>query len=137
MKVFVITQGIYSDHSIRAVSLDADEAERICALINANDYYDPCEIEVYDTDEIKVDSAEKVLERFWIVVGYKTGKIYCCSSGTLVLGEYNDIKVKRRGWQSESTIHIVATFPKGTTQTHAKKVMLDRIAKFKAERAGL
>lgn len=136
MKVFVITQGIYSDYCIRAVSLDADEAERISALINANDYYDPCEIEVYDTDEIKVESAEKVLECFWMVVGYKTGEIYCCNSGVLVLGEHNEIKVER-GYRDESVIRITATFPKGTTQTHAKKVMLDRIAKFKAERAGL
>lgn len=136
MKVYLITSGEYSDYQIEAVSLDEKEAERICGMLNKNRYCDTCDIEIYDTDEVKVDSNEEVLDRFWMQVGYKTGKMYCYDSPVAVLGENNEIKVKY-GYSNESRIEITATFPKGTTRAKAKKIMLDRVAKFKAERAGV
>lgn len=134
MKVYLITSGEYSDYHIDAVSLDEKEAERICGMLNKNRYCDTCDIEIYDTDEVKVDSNEEILDRFWMQVGYKTGKMYCYDSPVTVLGENNEIKVDR-GYPHESRINITATLPKGTTEDKAKKIMFDRIAKFKAERA--
>lgn len=65
MKVFIITQGEYSDYGIRAVSLDKDDAERKCATLNRNircgEY---CEIEEYDTGDIVVETDDEVKRRF-------------------------------------------------------------------------
>lgn len=49
MKVYVITQGIYSDYQICAVTLDKQEAERLARI-----YRDGCDlgrVEEYDTDD--------------------------------------------------------------------------------------
>lgn len=136
MKVYLITSGEYSDYHVDAVSLDEKEAERICGFLNKNRYYNTCNIEEYDTDEIKVDSNEEVLDRFWMEVGYKTGEVYCYDPPVTVLGENNEIKVER-GYPNESRINITATLPKGTTENKARKIMFDRIAKFKSERADI
>ena len=57
MKVYVITSGCYSDYKIRAVSLDRNEAEKICATFNnkvvRRGYGDICEIEEYDTENVE------------------------------------------------------------------------------------
>lgn len=49
MKVYVITQGSYSDYHICAVTLDNKEAERLKKIYN--DPGDIAYVEVYDTDE--------------------------------------------------------------------------------------
>lgn len=53
MKVYVITQGCYSDYHICAVTLDKDKAERLQKMYSAKDSYysDNTEIEEYDTDD--------------------------------------------------------------------------------------
>lgn len=141
MKVYIITQGEYSDYSIRAVSLDKDDAERKCALLNRNarcgEY---CEIEEYNTDDMMVETAEEVKKKFEMSVYEKTGDIIYFSEICLIIGDEN--KVKRTNGARcfggiEWYIDVTATFPKDTTEEQAKKIMLDRVAKFKAERAGL
>lgn len=136
MKVYLITSREYSDYRVDAVTLDEKEAERICGMLNKNRYYDTCNIEEYDTEEVKVDSAEELLERFLMKVGYKTGELYHYDSHVTVLGENNKITVEH-DYYPENIITITATFPKGTTDDKAKKIMFDRIAKFKAERANI
>lgn len=143
MKVFIITGGggEYSDYSIRAVSLDKDDAERKCALLNRNvGYGDYCEIEEYDTDDMTVDTAEEVKKKFEMRVYEKTGDIIYFSEICLTISDEN--KVKRTNGARyfggiEWYIDVTATFPKDTTEEQAKKIMLDRVAKFKAERSGL
>lgn len=139
MKVYVITQGGYSDYSIRAVSLDKDDAERKCAILNRNvrngDY---CEIEEYDTDDMVVETTEEVKRKFEMSVDARTGEVTWFSG--LYLTFDNDNRVyfyKKYDFVSDKRIEAVATLPSDTTEEQAKKIMLDRVAKFKAERAGL
>lgn len=49
MKVYVITQGSYSDYHICAVTLDEQEAERLAKIYT--DSMDTAGVEVWDTDE--------------------------------------------------------------------------------------
>lgn len=141
MKVFIITQGEYSDYCIRAVSLDKDDAERKCALLNRNvSCGEYCEVEEYDTDDMTVDTAEEVKKKFEMSVCEETGDIIYFSEICLIIGDEN--KVKRTNGARcfggiEWCIDVTATFPKDTTKEQVKKIMLDRVAKFKAERAGL
>ena len=136
MKVYVITSGIYSDYGIEAVSLDKDDAERKCATLNNQRNDDFCEIEEYDTEDVKVESDKELKSRFKMIVGYKNGNIYMFDGGGyLVLNDINKIEVKR--YMGEDRIYSTATLPRGTKPEKAKKIMLDRIAKFKAERTGI
>ena len=139
MKVFIITQGEYSDYSIRAVSLDKDDAKRKCAMLNRNVRYgDYCEVEEYDTDDMTVDTAEEVKKKFEMSVDGKTGEITWFSELYLTLEDYNSVGFyKEYDFVSDKHIKVVAALPTSTTEEQAKKIMLDRVAKFKAERAGL
>lgn len=141
MKVYVITQGEYSDYGIRSVSLDKDDAERKCALLNRDarcgEY---CEMEEYDTEDMVVDTDEEVKKKFEMSIHEKTGDIVCFSEICLIIGGEN--KVSRTNGAKcfggiEWYIVVTATLPKDTTEEQAKKIMLDRVVKFKAERAGL
>lgn len=135
MKVYVITSGEYSDYRINAVSLDYEDAERKCAVINDGRTRDFCEIKEYDTDDIKGESPNELKTQFKMTLNYiDNGEMYF-DGGHLTLNDINTIKVKR--FQNHNRIEIIATFPKGTESEKAKKIMLDRIAKFKAERAGI
>lgn len=49
MKVYVITQGSYSDYHICAVATDPEKAEKLAKLYS--DSYDSAEVEEYDTEE--------------------------------------------------------------------------------------
>ena len=137
MKVYVITSGEYSDYHIDAVSDRLDEAEKICGFLNSKRQYDFCEIEEFDTDEIKVNSTEDVKQRFDMKVGYSSGRIYWFDSPVYALGDMSDIKVRRNCRSGELEIDVIAVLPKGTDKETAKKIMLDRVAKFKAKRAGI
>lgn len=138
MKVYVITSGQYSDYQINSVALDLEDAERKCAILNdKKDRYSDmvCRIERYDTEDIKVDAKSQVKSVFWMGVDYVDSRIVYFDSGHLTFEDINEIKVKR--YPGEKRIEITATLPKDTPDDKAKKIMLDRIAKFKAERQGI
>lgn len=136
MKVYVITQGEYSDYYIRAVSLDKDDAERKCALLNRNARCDEyCEIEEYDTEDMVVDTNEGVKKKFYMSTSYDEDRAIWLSESYLTFDEENRVWLTKGC--CENIIRCIATLPSDTTEEQAKKIMLDRIAKFKAERAGL
>lgn len=139
MKVYVITQGEYSDYCIRAVSLDKNDAEKKCALLNRDVMCDEyCEIEEYDTDDMVVDTGEEVKKRFEMSVNCKTGEISWFAETYLTFNDDNRVYFsKEYDFFSDKYIEAVATLPTDTTEEQAKKIMLDRVAKFKAEKAGL
>lgn len=141
MKVFLITQGEYSDYGIRAVSLDKEDAERKCALLNKNVYCgEYCEIEEYDTDDLKVDTDEEVKKRFEMCIRERTGEIKWFIESYLTFENIDKVHyVKKDCFDCGEgrRIEAVATLPTDTTEEQAKKIILDRVAKFKAERAGL
>lgn len=136
MKVYVITQGGYSDYSIRAVSLDKDDAERKCAILNRNvrngDY---CEMEEYDTEDMVVETNEEVKRRFELTVYRETMETVWPIESHLTFENIN--KIQNSAYKTNGCIDIIATLQKDTAEEQAKKIMLDRVAKFKAERAGL
>lgn len=141
MTVYVITQGEYSDYSIRAVSLDKKDAERKCALLNREarcaEY---CEIEEYETEDITIDTNEEVKKRFEMTVCQNTGEIRWYEESYLTFDDENKIYFSKTDCfkcGSDKHISIVATLPTSTTKEQEKKIMLDRVAKFKAERARL
>lgn len=136
MKVYVITSGEYSDYCIRTVALSREKAEQICAMLNSQkrDCSDAATIEEYDTDELQCDANEDVGLCYEAEFNYKT-------LGNTYWGEpfysfaRNEIKRELLGHGYE--IQIAATFPKDMPQEKARKIMKDRVAKWKAEQEGL
>lgn len=136
MKVYVITSGEYSDYCIRTVALSREKAEQICAMLNSQkrDCSDAATIEEYDTDEIQCDANEDVGLCYEAAFNYKTLKnIYF--DEPFYSFTRNEIKREISGHGYE--IIIAATFPKDMPQEKARKIVKDRVAKWKAEQEGL
>lgn len=136
MKVYVITSGEYSDYCIRTVALSREKAEQICAMLNSQkrDCSDAATIEEYDTDELQCDANEDVGLCYEAVFNYKTLKNIYFDEPFYSFAR-NEIKRGISGHGYE--ILIAATFPKDMPQEKARKIMKDRVAKWKAEQEGL
>ena len=136
MKVYVITSGEYSDYSILAVSLSREKAELICAMLNSTKRYysDVATIEEYDTDELQCDANEDVGLCYEAAFNYKTLKNIYFDEPFYSFAR-NEIKREISGHGYE--IIIAATFPKDMPQEKARKIMKDRVSKWKAEQEGL
>ena len=118
MKVYVVTQGSYSDYHISGVAIDRETAE----LIKARGYDDP-EIEEYDTDDFTPLKDRKPYR-----VGIpKAGAI----SVKLIEGlPYAPGKVFEYKWG-----HYVNVYAKD--EDHALKIAFDKVAEYKAEKKGV
>ena len=136
MKVYVITSGEYSSYGIRAVALSQEKAELICAMLNSEKRYycDVATIEEYDTDELQCDANEDVGLCYEAAFNYKTLKNIYFDEPFYSFAR-NEIKREISGHGYE--IIIAATFPKDMPQEKARKIMKDRVAKWKAEQEGL
>ena len=60
MKVWIVTQGVYSDYGIIGVFLDPKMAEVFCAVKHDADDYDNIRIEEYNTDDYYVTTRPEV-----------------------------------------------------------------------------
>lgn len=131
MKVYVITNGVYSDYHICGVALDYETAEKIRAYTSTR--YDESQIEEYDTD-------------IWTDI-LRNGNLYYVSSTNGVIDfvgiirepEFNGLrrnKVEKYVHPiSNRTIHTVYVIAKN--EDHAKKIASDLFAKYEAEKNGL
>ena len=136
MKVYVITSGEYSSYGIRAVALSQEKAELICAMLNSEKRYycDVATIEEYDTDELQCDANEDVGLCYEAAFNYKTLKNIYFDEPFYSFAR-NEIKRGISGHGYE--ILIAATFPKDRPLAKARKIMKDRVSKWKAEQEGL
>lgn len=136
MKVYVIASGEYSDYYINAVALTRENAEQICAMLNSpkRHYSDVATIEEYDTDEIQCGVNEDVGLCYEAKFNYKTLE-------NIYWGEpfysFARNEIKRGLLDHRYEILIAATFPRDMPQEKVRKIMKDRVVKWKAEREGL
>lgn len=131
MKVYVITSGEYSDYCILAVALSGEKAEQICAMLNGSNGYcsDTATIEEYDTDEIQCETNKDVGLCYEAGFNYKTlENIYWCEP----FYSFGRNEIKRGTLNHGYGILITATFPKDMPQEKVRKIMCDRVAKWKA-----
>ena len=110
MKVYVITQGCYSNYHICAVTLDAQEAERLKKIYS--DSYDEADVEEWDTDDHK----DMLCGRNpYVVHFYKNGSTtvrmdWACEGQfqpDVILSKYEDI-VRLYAADSEAAVKIAA-----------------------------
>lgn len=133
MKVYVIISGEYSDYQINAVTLSKEKAEQICAMLNGSNGYrsDTAIIEEYDTDEIQCETNEDVGLCYEAAFNYKTlENMYWCDP----FYSFGRNEIGKSLTHDGRMILISATFPKDMPQEKVRKIMCDRVAKWKAEK---
>lgn len=118
-KVYVITQGEYSDYGIVAVTLDEKQAETL-RIINSREY-EPCNIEIYDTDDYKVEISEDY--RPWYKVHILNGEVI----GIRSFNENPNQKFQRIKEYDDFFICVRAK-----DEEQAKKIAFDKLAQWKA-----
>ena len=124
MKVYVITEGSYSDYHIVGVTLDRDKAERAAKLaVGACGYPDIEEWETDEVDLIKDGSAYDVT-----LFSNRTVEVRKCS--WINLGEINKVTKSWRGTAYRVT--VIAE-----NDMIARKIGFDLIAMEKAREEGL
>lgn len=87
-----------------------------------------------------VDTKETVKKRFSLCVEIDTGDIKWFVEECLTFENCNDLQYRSsfiHGRESVTHIVAIATLTKDISQDKAKKILLDRIAKFKAEQHGI
>lgn len=133
MKVYVITSGEYSDYCILTVALSREKSEQICAMLNSQKRYysDEAIIEEYDTDEIQCETNEDVGLYYDAAFDYRTlENIYWCDP----FYSFGRNEIGKSLTHDGRMILISATFPKDMPQEKVRKIMCDRVAKWKAEK---
>lgn len=133
MKVFVVTQGAYSDYHIIAVCIDKNRAQQIARLTSKdlNDSYSRSEIEEYELDEAYGLFPENISNIYRLE--YDDAKkltLLKCENGE---DEYNDALSDFVNHSGKKYI----TYVFANTPEDALKIGADRITQFRAEEQGL
>ena len=142
MKVYVITQGSYSDYHIVGVKLTREEAEKVVTAgkNKREEIFDyDMHIEEFDTDNITVESANEVKDMYECIFDYKTleNRNTDWRGDTFISINHPYLDTRYHFGEKYDAIVIESTFPHGTPTEKVEKIMRDRAAKFKAEREGL
>lgn len=125
MKAYVITKGEYSDYHICAVTLDEDKAEPLKKLFT--DEWHEAYVEEYE-----VDAHFPIDYPYFLVYKYSDGRIDIKETETC---DYDYGVVRKCHNNKDGTFYVVSL--KAKDKDHAKKIALDKIAKYKAEKLGL
>lgn len=128
MKAYVITKGEYSDYHICAVTLDKDKAEQLKKLFT--DEYNEPYIEEFEVDaHFPIDYPYFIVDKYSdrIDVEEIQTNDYAC--------EYDYGVVRRCNSRCNKVFYSVCV--KAKDKDHAKKIALDKIAQYKAEKLGL
>lgn len=126
MKIYVITVGDYSDYHICAVALSKEKAEDLRERYS--DKWNEAQIEEYDTDDYYIEKG-----RFYHVQAGKRTFIGVREIGVVESCDRNRVFVTH--YRNDRMFYNV--YVKAMDEVHAKKIGMDLIAKFKAERQEL
>ena len=125
MIVYIVTSGEYSDYHIDAVFDNKEKAELYCATHDMQ----YCDIEEWDTEEVKLES-DKPIKCRWIAYIRENGSIYSISS-YLTIKNINIIEHKTHF--TKFNYIVQATLDRDVSEEKAMKIISDRFAKWKYE----
>lgn len=134
MKVYIVTSGEYSDYHIVAVFIDKDLAYRYATVRKLKDRWDDYNVEIYDTDDIKMADVNAEEEKI------KPHILYRCEflpNGTLLEGR-DTVKEKLEEPVIEDYGRTIVYVSKGDKSIEeCIKIAQDMRAKYLAEKFGL
>ena len=131
MKIYVITEGCYSDYHIVGVATDREMAEKIRQRNNEDSIYDDAtRIEEYDTEVWE----EMIRDDRYIFKVWET--------------PFGELVAYRENWDIEEKYSIrnkvdcnnndkLSVYVLAKSVQHARKIGSDMFAKYKAEKEGL
>lgn len=128
MTAYVITKGEYSDYHICAVTLDKDKAEQLKKLFT--DEWHEVYIEEYEVDShFPIDYPYFIVDKYSDRIEVKEIQTdnYAC--------EYDYGVVRRCHSRGNKVFYSICV--KAKDKDHAKKIALDKIAQYKAEKLDL
>lgn len=126
MKVYVITNGIYSDYHICGVATDYETAEKIRKHTSGR--YDESRIEEYETD-----TWSDIVRIGGLYHVNKYGAhLQACRENYDVEALYNNRNVVMDYGNGGKGVNVIAR-----DEDHAKKIAADLFAKYEAEKNGL
>lgn len=142
MKIYVVTEGQYSDYGIRAVFLSREKA---AAYIKANEgKYDDYFIEEYETSDDEIETTQDFLDDTYIQVGVKldfeTGIWGFANIRNLVVYEYSCPRVEElQNWREPEPHGAYVTLRVRPWDSDEKiiKIAQDAYAKYKAIKEGM
>ena len=112
MKVYIATDGEYSDYRIVAVFTDKTQAKYFCAAHE-------CNMEEWEADTEHLDT-QKELKYLWCATFYSDGSLKALYEEYYTFRDINTIK---KGY-------VYATLPIDTAKEKVKKIMCDRYAQW-------
>lgn len=133
-KIYVVTEGIYSDNGICVVTVDKDAAERAAKLCDGM-------IEEYD-DFTEAENIFKNGFHYYTVFVDKDGCLsgvveqnlqYLVGAGAVVCDMKPKVTRLNRYWNLG--VHVVKCYARD--EAHAKKIAYDAIAQYEAEQEGI
>ena len=124
MTAYIITKGEYSDYHICAVTLDKDKAEQLKKLFT--DEWNDAYIEKFEVDEhFPIDYPYFVVDKYDDRIEIKETDYFEYDYGVV------------RGFRNMDKEIYYSVCVKAKDKEHAKKIALDKIAKYKAEQMGI
>ena len=134
-KVYIVTQGEYSDYHINTVFTDPHDAEVYCAVHNG------CQVGIYGDYRVEEFEIGKIQYQPDKKIGYwfsfeENGTLDEILHFMPKVGKScivpNVVKAKRLGNETLYTVGVMAT-----SMEQAEKIAQDLIAKYKAEKEGV
>lgn len=127
MKVYVVTDGCYSDYHIEAVFTDEEQAKLYCAAHESEDI----SIKEYDTEDNEIISKKPVLKCWFVPIrGYSLNL-------DDIHWQYTLKKTKTVGYHGWYGKVVFLSLPESKTEEEAKKAISDFYAQWKAEQQGI
>lgn len=126
MKVYIVTSGEYSDYGIRAVFTNHKKAELYCATHNTKTCSEECYIEEYETKDFDIES-NRIPKR---VVEFR------CYQEEITLLDRTYFTFDNIDYIHKGCCEIIGcvTVNKNTPEEKVRKIIADKVAKFKAEK---
>ena len=129
MKIYVITEGCYSDYHIVGVATDREMAKKIQKYING-EKWSYAEIEEYDTEEWKQVVNDN--RTIYFVGESEGGGLYAMP----ILYDYPE-RYKSANKITTDSHGRLEVYVLAKDEIHARKIASDLFAKYKAEKEGL
>ena len=125
MKIYIVTQGEYSDYGICAVFTDEEQAKLYCAVHHSD--YEPPQIEEWESDEVKLDTSREIFEKWFANFDFEGHLKHFGKSG-FSFKQPNSVATHH--WRRTEYFAYVY-LPEGTAEDKAKKNLCDYFAKWK------
>ena len=140
-KIYVVTEGCYSEYHIDKIFSTQEAAEQYCALQNTNSTWAESEeekqdgscwdyeyrVEEYPLDDVQIMAAKQSIKKRYLYSGWKSAE-FLNTSG-VIYETKNSVRITEYG---RDFIKVAAVLDNDMPEEKVKKIIYDEIARYKA-----